>query len=172
MGEAEAGADLFEVRDLVGERHVPPLFDDVGERVAVDKLHRHVRLVVVLAAGVDRDDVRVAQRGGRACLAEEPVQDFLVVDLLADHLDRHLAIQLRVAAKVDRAHPPGANLPEDLEVADSRRNGRHYALVFQLIRRLARNRFDDNRRRVIRAAPRVGFVDDGSADLVQGLSIG
>ena len=125
MGEVEAGADLFEVRDLVGQSHIPPLLDDVGERFAVDELHGHVRLVVLLAAGVNRDDVRVTQGGGRPRFTKEPVQNFLVVHLLPNHLDRHLPVQFRIAAEVDGAHPPGANLPEDLEVADSRRDCYH-----------------------------------------------
>ena len=127
MREVEAGADLFEVRNLVGERHRSPRLDEIGERFAVDKLHRHVRLVVVLAGGVDGDDVRVTQRRRRPCLAKEPFEDFLVADLLANHLDRHLAAQVQIAAKIDGAHPSGANLAEDLEVSDSGRNISHHS---------------------------------------------
>ena len=153
MREVEAGADLLEVRNLVGERQRSPRTDDLGERFAVDKLHRHVRLVVVLAARVDRDDVRVAQCGGGACLAEKPVEDLLVADLLANHLDRHLAAQFRVAAEVDGAHPAGADLAEDFEVSDARRNVGHDALCcelptscrFRSFRRQPPSRYPDRR---------------------------
>ena len=64
----------------------------------------------------------MTQGGGRPRFTKEPVQNFLVVHLLPNHLDRHLPVQFRIAAEVDGAHPPGANLPEDLEVADSRRD--------------------------------------------------
>ena len=128
VGEMEARADLLEVRDLVGQRKGPSRPDDVGERFAVDIFHGHVRLMIMLAAGVDRDDVRVTQRGRRSCLAEEPFEDLLVADFLANHLDRHLAAQLRIAAEVDGTHPPGPKLAEDLEVPDSRRNAGHETL--------------------------------------------
>ena len=114
----QAGADLFEVGNLVGQRQISPLLDDVRERFALDVLHRDVRPVVLLAAGVDRDDVGVAQRGRRARLAEEAVHDFLVVDFLANDLDRDLAIQFRVAAQIHRTHAASADLPDDFEGAD------------------------------------------------------
>ena len=114
----QAGADLFEEEIFSVQREVSPLLDDVGERFALDVLHRDVRPVVLLAAGVDRDDVGVAQRRRRARLAEEAVHDFLVVDFLADHLDRDLAIELGVAAQIHRAHAARADLPDDFEDAD------------------------------------------------------
>jgi hypothetical protein len=126
--EAEPGADLLQVGQLVGQRQVAPLLDDVGEGIALDVLHRDVGLVIVLAAGIDGDDVRVTQGSGRARFAEEAVEDLLVVDLLSDHLDRDLAVELGITPQVHGAHPPGANLPEDLEIADFRGDVRHYGL--------------------------------------------
>ena len=80
--------------------------DDLRERFAVDKFHRHVRLVVVLAAGIDRDDVRVTQRGSRSGLSEDRSRTSWSRISSRIDLDRDLAAQLRIAAEVDGGHSP------------------------------------------------------------------
>ena len=44
-------------------------------------------MAIVLTARIDRDDARVAQRGGGACLTEEPVERCLVADLPTNDFD-------------------------------------------------------------------------------------
>src|SRR5687768_16046351 len=125
MREVESGTQLLDVRQLVRQRNRLAAADDGGKRIALHMLHDHVRPVLVLAARVDRDDVRMAQRGGRARLTEESIEDFLVVKLLADLLDGHLAIHLWVEAQIDGAYAAGADPPGDRDFADLGGNVRH-----------------------------------------------
>ena len=73
------------------------------------------------------DDVGVVQLGGRADLAEEPVEDAGAADqVAADDLEHLLAPHERVLGQVDDAHAAAAQLAEDLVVrvvGQSRRQG-------------------------------------------------
>jgi hypothetical protein len=60
----------------------------------------------------------VTQRGGRSCLSEESLEDFLIADLVSNDFDRDLAAQLGIATEVDSGHASGAKLAEDLEASD------------------------------------------------------
>ena len=53
------------------------------ERAPVEVLHRDVVRVLGLAAVVDRDDVRMVQRGGVLRLAPEPLDELVVVRVAA-----------------------------------------------------------------------------------------
>ena len=53
--------------------------DQLSEVVALDVPHREVQLPVGVAGGVDRDDVRVIERGGNLRLAEEPVAEAIAL---------------------------------------------------------------------------------------------
>ena len=56
--------------NLAGRERAAPA-QDRGEVLAVDQLHDDVRAARVLAVVVDRDDIRVAQRGRRLGLLPE-----------------------------------------------------------------------------------------------------
>src|SRR5688572_11807125 len=69
--------------DLLFERH-PPLGG--AERLALDELHRDVRVAVRLADLVDLADVLVADSSLRSRLCEQPSNELGVV--VEDELDR------------------------------------------------------------------------------------
>ena len=75
-------------------------------------------LRLVLADGVDRDDVRVLKARDDTGLAAEALA--LVVAVGAEDLERDLPAQARVHGQVDRAHAALSEHPDDLVVADAR----------------------------------------------------
>jgi hypothetical protein len=125
----EAGADLFEVRQFVGEGERLTRADDLGQRDAVDVFHRHERLMVVLTGIVDGDDVLVAQVAGGACLAQEALDQLVLEEEIAEDFDGEEAVEIRVARKVDGAHPAVAETADDLVLADAIRNLGHGSLA-------------------------------------------
>ena len=81
--------------------------DQLSEVVALDVPHREVQLPVGVAGGVDRDDVRVIERGGDLRLAEEPVAEAIALrELRHEELEGHLAPEASVLGTVDRSHSP------------------------------------------------------------------
>ena len=82
------------------------------------RLARHVRHDVVEeavgVAGVEqRQDVRVLQLRGDLDFAEEARRPQRGGEILAQHLDRHLAMMLEVLGEIDRRHPALAELALD-----------------------------------------------------------
>ena len=76
-------------------------------------------LPVVLVDVVDRADVGVLERGGRAGLALEPLERLRVArQLLGQELQRDAAAELQVLGLVDDAHAAAAELREDPVVGD------------------------------------------------------
>jgi hypothetical protein len=82
------------------------------EGAAVDELHRQEHLPVDHADVVDRDHAGVAHAGHRPGLAQQAGRALGAVQLGADQLDRHLAIELWIVAGVDDPH---AALPDPVE---------------------------------------------------------
>ena len=81
--------------------------DQLPEVVALDVPHREVQLPVGVAGGVDRDDVRVIERGGNLRLAEEPVAEAIALcELRHEELEGNLAPEASVLGTVDRSHSP------------------------------------------------------------------
>ena len=74
--------------------------------------------MLVFAAGVNRDDVGMSERGGGPSFLKEPVEGFLLVNLTADDLDGNLTVELHVPAEVNGSHSAGTDLADDLEAAD------------------------------------------------------
>ena len=107
--EGERGQDLARVadRDLTGG--VPEADEQLLERSPVQVLHRDVVGALGLAAVVDRDDVRVRERGGVLRFAAEALDELLVGGVaVVEDLDRDAAPELLVLGQVDVGHAPGA----------------------------------------------------------------
>ena len=81
---------------------------------ALDILHCDPQLVVELATVVDRDDVRMGQRGDHVRLEVEPLPVLLVLaDRRAEDLQCVVAGQPGVLDEIDLAHPAGPEGPQD-----------------------------------------------------------
>ena len=102
------------VRELVAQVEQPPRrqgsgAEDLAQRPAVDELHRDVDGVSLSPDVVDRDDVRMVERRGRARLLLEALLAVRVGrELRRQHLDGDLAPQTRVARPVHLSHASGA----------------------------------------------------------------
>ena len=80
---------------------------------------------MALAEVVDRDRVRMSQRGGRTCFTEEPVDRVWSIPVGADDLERDLPPAVGVDGTVDLAHAASADerlerVPLDRPDADGR----------------------------------------------------
>ena len=76
----------------------------------VDVAHRDVQLARDLAGVVDRDDVRVVDRGGQPGLAQEALAEALVLrELGREDLQRDRPFEREVVGAVDDPHPAPAD---------------------------------------------------------------
>ena len=116
--------DLPRDRQRVFQRE-PPARDDHREILALDELH-HQSGPLASASGrkihdaIDLRDVGMVQRGQRlrlACETREPIG--IAREELRQDLDRDVAIEPGVARAEHFPHSAFAQLPEDLEDADS-----------------------------------------------------
>ena len=100
--------DLARDRERLVDRHRAGR-DPLRQRLALDELE-HERLDVAgLLQPVDRRDVRVVQRRQDLRLALEPRQPLRVLrHRLRQHLDRDVAVELRVPRPVHLSHPARA----------------------------------------------------------------
>ena len=121
-GSVRAGEPL---RQLAGDvEHLAGLermlgADQVAQGRAIDELHDGEGQPCRLADLVDRDDVRVVQRGGRACLLGESTE--AVGDGgegLRQELDRDIAAEVEVPRAVHLTHAPRTQLVEELVPAE------------------------------------------------------
>ncbi len=79
--------------------------DAVPQRLALQELHHRVGDAVLAAVVVQREDVRMGQRGDGARLALEAGEGLRIArDALRQDLDGHLAPEPRVARPVDLPH--------------------------------------------------------------------
>ena len=118
----EPGAHLGREADrLVGGEATAPC-ELAGERDAFHVFHDDVRPSVRLAAVVDAHDVRVREPRREAGLAQKPSPELDVRgEVLSQHLDRHVSVELAVARPVDDGHPAGPQLLEDRVPAAGKR---------------------------------------------------
>ena len=106
--------------DLLGDaraldRREWPIGDPAREVAAVDQLHDDERVTALHAEIEDVDHVGVIQDSGRLRLLAEPRHERWIPAIFrAQHLDGHIAAQLRVVATIDRRH---AALTEQLDDA-------------------------------------------------------
>ena len=114
--------------------------DDRRERLAIEKLHHDEGGLLGLFDGEDGDDVRVAQRRGRARLAHEPPTRSLTLRPVGHALDGDDAPEPLVLGFEHRPHPALADLREDAVVEQRRRRaagGRRHRRRVQRISILA-----------------------------------
>ncbi len=117
-GEAvgDRGADLHRV----APRH-RALLDPRAQRLALEQLHDGDRQAVDDRQLVNRQDARVRERGHRSRLGLEPAPHLGVGrDVRGHHLDRHVAIEPRVAGPIDLAHAARTDGLDDLVLREAR----------------------------------------------------
>ena len=96
--------------------------EDAVERAAVDVLHDEVQQPVGVPDGIDRDDVGMAQGGGRAGLAPEPLhQGRAGTERRGNDLDGHPPVECNIVRGVDGGHAAATKLAEDLVLAQRSR---------------------------------------------------
>jgi hypothetical protein len=79
--------------------------NDGEQAVAADIAHHQVRLAIGDTDVMDRHDVGMLHRGGRAGLHEEPVADLRILEQLgSDHLDRDVPVEVQLPRAVDDTH--------------------------------------------------------------------
>src|SRR6185369_12709738 len=84
------------------------------QRLAFDVFHRDVRLAIVFANFVDREDVRMVQRRRRArFLKETPAAILLLNVFRRKQLERDDALEFVIVSLVDRAHTARADRLDD-----------------------------------------------------------
>ena len=119
MGVPERVSYMGEDRlhHLDGER--ADFLNDRIEGPPLHVFHDEIQDALALLHGIDGDDVRMAERGGGARLALEPLHHPLshVEQGGRQHLDRHLAVEGEVVGQVDRGHPAAPQLCENLVFA-------------------------------------------------------
>ena len=94
----------------------------------LDVSHRDVQQTVVLARVVDRDDVRVVDRGRQPRLSDEPLAEGVVLgEVGAQHLERHLVPEPHVVGPVDHAHAAPPEHALDPVGGELRADARHLA---------------------------------------------
>jgi hypothetical protein len=96
-------------RDRGGFREAHRPADEArGQRFPVEQLHDDEVQAVLLADVVDDADVRVVERGDRACLALQPGASLGIVrDESRQYLDRHVTAEAAVVRTIHLAHAPG-----------------------------------------------------------------
>src|SRR5439155_10683735 len=112
--EAQRREDLARVPDRDVDGRGAAADDQLLERAAVEELHRDVVGVLGLAAVVDRDDVRVVERGGVLRLAAEALDELVIVRVAAvEDLDGNAAAELLVLGEGHVGHSAGPELALD-----------------------------------------------------------
>ena len=135
--DAHAVGFFERVEHLVGDAHrrrerQRPGRDVLGERLALDVLHRDEELAVGGAAEVEeRDDVRVAELADGAGFVEEAALGVGVVrELAGQHFERDVAVEQLLAGFVDDPHAAGGDLGDDfVAVGDGRADERGGVVV-------------------------------------------
>ena len=93
----------------------PPACQPPPECLALQQLGDEVPHAVVRADVVNREDVRVRERGNRAGLALEPRERVGIAGKIRrDRLHRDVAAQARIAGAIHLAHPARAQQRDDL----------------------------------------------------------
>ena len=96
------------------KRERPLTREPLAEGLALHQRHDIVEQAVYGARVMERQDVRVMQRGGRLDLAEEPLAAHGGGDVVVQDLHRYLPVVLVVPRQVDRGHAAPAQRLEDL----------------------------------------------------------
>ncbi len=110
---AGRGGELFDPAQLVGLRDGRLAANQLRQRFALDVLHDDVRLRLVVAEVVHRDDVGVSEGGRRTRLAHEAFSRIGDVEIAGEHLDGDETAEDRVVRGVDGAHAAAPEPPLD-----------------------------------------------------------
>ena len=95
------------------------LLEPLGKVLALDQFQDQEPEALVLIESVDRTDVRMIELGQCLGLPFKPGQAFGVLGKrLRQHLDRHLAVQLRIGCPVNITHPALTELGGDFVMGD------------------------------------------------------
>ena len=85
-----------------------------------DQFHDHERPALVLARVVDRDDVRMIERGGDLGLAKQARSCVVTERAFGQHLDRDGAAEAQILASIHHAHTaPAEHVVEPVPAAES-----------------------------------------------------
>ena len=118
MGEGQPGARVLDETQQLAAGRRRPLANQRAEGLARHVLHGDERLVAMLADIEDGDDVLVGEAPGGPRLAGEAIAGH-GVEGGAEELDRHHAVDQRIAREVDLAHASTAEELDDFEAADA-----------------------------------------------------
>ena len=136
MGCLECPGGLGHDSGRLARRQGAGAADDRRQVLALDKLHDDERPGCVLTVVVDRDDVRVVERGRVLGLLAEPRSEVGISTVLgSQELDRHVAIELVVVRAEDRRHAAlSEQLNEPVAPAEDRSDLRHMVLRAAVVR--------------------------------------
>jgi hypothetical protein len=122
----KAGTQILDHRQAPRHRQRRPLTEHMREGFPGDVLHRHERTTRVFADVEDDDDVRVAETGDRASLANEAfAQRRVVLEIVFEQLDRHQTIEMRIAREIESTHPARAEAALHFVASDATGIHRH-----------------------------------------------
>ena len=86
------------------------LWDACGKRFALDELHREEGDTVALLDGIDRDDVRMVERGNGSGFPLESGKTFRIArHRWSEHLQGDCATELRVERAIHLTHAAGTD---------------------------------------------------------------
>ena len=109
VGGVERAGDLLEDARWPAPARAAPSRRSGLQVAALDHAHRDVQLPVDLARVVDRDDVRMLERGRHPRLGEEALAERDVVgELRREQLQCDVTVEREVVSAVDDAHPAAA----------------------------------------------------------------
>ncbi len=117
VGVIERVGDLGQDAAALVLGELPVAAETSREGLAADIAHDEVGHSVQLAEGVERDDVRVRQLGGRLGLAAEAVVDLGRAGFGLDDLDGDFPVEREIARQIDGAHPASAQEPDETVLA-------------------------------------------------------
>ena len=113
MCVVETVAELFDQEQPFGIAQRNLVFDDLGERLALDELHDDEGLGLVVPAVEDDRDVGMIQlAGGRRFLAEPLPPVFVDGELGIEQFERDVALHLRIPGPIDDTEPSAADQPQ------------------------------------------------------------
>ena len=116
----ETGGDLARVLDGFTLRKCTSL-QPPPQCLALEQFRHRVRGAMVRAQVENREDVGMREGGHGLGLPLEPREAVRVArEEVGEDFDRNITIQLRVARPIDLAHPPGADLVEDVVDTEAR----------------------------------------------------
>ena len=110
VGIRHGVGDVAQHADRLGDRELADALEPLAQRRAVDKGHHIEELPGGLPRIVQRQDMRMRERGGDVDLSHEAVGAEQGPKLFAQDLDRHLSVVLEVLGEVHGGHAASPEL--------------------------------------------------------------